>query len=152
MKKSWLWSMLAAAAVVLLAGCESKEVKTVKNGVLGIDKSRTVEQALAAKLDDLKWEKFVNDKNQTVVKASGVWKDENTISFNNPKNFYRTFTIVKPGKKVEVYFVMNHDGTFAFLGGKFFGDAKDLGDGYDSEVWHYKLENLRGGFLGVLYD
>lgn len=75
MKKNLLWSMFAAAAVVLLAGCGSKEVKTVKNGVLGIDKSRTVEQMLSAKLADLQWKSFSSTDNRRVVEVSGIWKD-----------------------------------------------------------------------------
>ena len=140
MKKSWLWSMFAAAAV-LLAGCEAKEVKTVKSGVLGIDKSRTVEQAFSAKLGDLKWKKFVNDKNQTIVKASGVWKDKNTISW---RPYGEEEIIVAPGFFVEVCFVMNRDGTFTFESGKFFKET--------TVVKSADLGKLRGGFLGVLYD
>ena len=141
MKKNRLWSMFAAAAVVLLAGCEAKEVKAVKGGVLGIDKSRTVEQVLSAKLGDLKWKKIVNDKNQTIVKASGVWKDKNTISY---KPYGVETTIVAPGFFVEVCFCMNVDGTFQFQSGKFFREG--------TVVTSEDLYRLRGGFLGVLYD
>jgi len=148
MKKSLL-AMFAAAAV-LLAGCEAKEVKTVKNGVLGIDKSRTVEQALAAKLDDMKWKK-INEKNRTIVKVTGKWKDKKNAVYymvNGIKYF-----IVRPGSNVEVCFAMNPDGTFSFNSGKFSRAEGGLGLEVigGSEVKHDDLNNLRGGFLGVLY-
>ena len=165
MKKNRLWSMVVAVAVVLLAGCGDKEIKTVKNGVLGIDKSRTVEQALSAKLKDLKWEKFVNDKNQTIVKASGVWTKP-TVSYNSTISYsvlytktntvgteYYKIVVVKPGNKVEVCFVINPDGTFTFNSGKVYSDSADLGfKCHKKSVDDSDLKDLRGGFLGVLYD
>ena len=158
MKKCLMMLSVAALAVAMLAGCGDKDIKTVKNGVLGIDKSRTVEQALSANLEDLKWEKFVNKRNQGVVKASGIWKGDE-LSFQKEYSYNRwkrTFTIVKPGKKVDVYFVINRDGSFAFATGEISGDAKNLGffeekDGQD-KVTPDDLGTLRGGFLGVLYN
>jgi len=143
------FSMLitAAAMVLMLAGCGDKDIKTVKNGVLGIDKSRTVEQALSANLEDLKWEKFVNKKNQTMVKVSGVWKSDG-LAFDGG------FTIVKPGKQVEAYFIINRDGSFSFADGKVTSATNDLGYvgfGGKNIVEPYNLRNLEGGFLGVLY-
>lgn len=149
MKKSWMWSAVTAAAIILLAGCEAKEVKTVRSGVLGIDKSRTVEQALAAKLDDMKWTK-INENNHIIVKVTGKWKDKNTVYYmvNGIKYF-----IVKPGSNVEVCFAMNPDGTFSFNSGKFSRAEGDLGLEVIGrrEVKHDDLDKLRGGFLGVLY-
>jgi len=156
MKKN-LWMMIfTVAAAILLAGCEAKEVKLVKNGVLAIDKSRTVEQALSAKLDDLNWEKFVNEQKKTIVKATGIWTNKNTISYYRPTSVGGPafeYVIVRPGTNVEVCFVINLDGTFAFHSGKFSGGGKLGYDDYGAEsVKDTDLYRLSGGFLGVLYD
>ena len=154
---------VATLAVAMLAGCgdkEIKEIKTVKNGVLEIDKSRTVEQALSSNLDDLRWEKFVNKRNQSAVKASGIWKGDE-LSFqkeysNRYGRWLGKFIVVKPGKKVDVYFVINLDGSFAFATGEISSDATDLGfteviDGAQAKITPEDLKTLKGGFLGVLY-
>ncbi|MBP5530929.1 MAG: hypothetical protein J6Y54_02720 [Lentisphaeria bacterium] len=134
---------------VEILGFGHPELMAVKNGTLGIDKSRTVEQALSANLKDLKWETFVNKRNQIVVKASGVWKNSG-LSFNRD---FSDFTIVKPGKQVEAYFIINRDGSFSFDEGKVISNSKDLGpDGWrQNVVTPDDLKKLRGGFLSVLY-
>ena len=135
------------------------EVMTVKRGVLGIDASRTVADALSSNLDDLKWEYYLNKRNQGVVKATGIWKGD-TLSFEKEYSYnrwMRTFTVVKPGKKVDVYFVLNRDGSFAFATGEISSNAKDLGfltepdDGLVDKVTPEDLKTLKGGFLAVLY-
>ena len=62
--------------VVGIIGFGYPEIVTVKNGVLNTDKTRTVEQMLSAKLDNLQWKCFVSTENRRVVEVSGVWKDK----------------------------------------------------------------------------
>ena len=73
MKKCML-AMAVALIGLFVAGCGDPNIDTVKKGVLGVDKTRTVEQLLGAKLDDMKWNTFTSDDNRTVVEVIGVWK------------------------------------------------------------------------------
>ena len=74
MKKCML-GMFAALVALFVAGCGDSNVDLVKNGTLGIDQTRTVEQVLGAKLNNMKWKSFTSDDNSTVVEVTGIWKD-----------------------------------------------------------------------------
>ena len=154
--------------VVEILGFGYPALMLVKNGILEFDTSRTVGEALTANLDDLKWEVFVNRRSQIVVKASGVWKNGG-LSFNGHNSGWsnsvlpRPFTVVKPGNRVEAYFIINRNGSFSFGDGKIISATKDLGYDYnfgDGPEWSHdvvtaellEINRLKGGFLSVLYN
>ena len=155
---------------VEIVGFGYPALMVVKNGILKFDNSRTVGEALTANLDDLKWEVFVNRRNQIVVKAAGVWKSGG-LSFSESTNgvgYHEIpFTVVKPGNQVEAYFIINRNGSFSFGYGKIISSTKDLGvnrrkmfgddkfsEGDRDVVTSDELEKrrLKGGFLSVLYN
>jgi uncharacterized lipoprotein YehR (DUF1307 family) len=74
MKKCML-GMFAALVALFVAGCGDTNVDLVKNGILEIDETRTVEQLLGAKLNNMKWKSFKGDDNRTIVEVTGIWKD-----------------------------------------------------------------------------
>lgn len=67
---------VASLAIFFMCGCADSDIQGVKNGVLSLDNTRTVEAALNAVMKDVKWRKFVSDSNSTVVEVTGVWKDD----------------------------------------------------------------------------
>ena len=119
MKKNLWMVIFAVAAAILLAGCEAKEVKLVKNGVLDRDKTRTVEQMLSAKLDNLRWKTFLSNGNRRVVEVSGTWKDKQyrEMAQNVKKDSFEYFLVSEmiplwpfDGDKVTLQFVIHADG------------------------------------------
>ena len=127
----------------------------MKKGYFPFDRSRTVEEALSSNIDKLKWSKYTSKKNRTIVKADGVWKGKPV--------FYRTgiltYAIVRPGNKVEVFFVVNRDGSFSFYSGKVTSNSKNLGFLEDENTGEtdvvksreLKTMGVKNGFLGVMY-
>lgn len=70
--------MMAAALMCgagFLVGC-ADDVDLVKDGVWDGDETRTVEQMLSSKLDDLQWKSFESKDNRRIVEVTGVWKDK----------------------------------------------------------------------------
>ena len=70
--------MLFAAvfAAFIMCGCADSDIEGVKNGVLSLDNTRTVEDAVDAVMKNVKWRKFVSDSNSTIVEVTGVWTDD----------------------------------------------------------------------------
>ena len=101
--------------VVGIIGFGYPEIRLVKNGVLGIDKTRTVEQMLSAKLNNLRWKSFSSSDNRRVVEVNGIWAWK-----------YEKYKMVEwfpcDGDKVKLQFVIHVDGrNFNFA----YGDIRD---------------------------
>lgn len=76
MKKILISLAGAVTAAMVLTGCGDSQIEAVKNGSLGIDNSRTIEQAFSANLKSIRWRKFTTEDNRTVVEAVGIWKSK----------------------------------------------------------------------------
>lgn len=76
MKKILILLVGAVTVATVLTGCGDSQLEAVKNGYLGIDNSRTIEQAFSANLKNIRWRKFTTENNQTIVEAVGVWKSK----------------------------------------------------------------------------
>jgi len=129
MKKNLWMVIFAVTAVVLLAGCEAKEVRLVKNGVMNRDKTRTVEQMLSAKLDNLRWKSFLSAGNRRVVEVSGTWKDKQyrEMAQDFKEGSIEVIFALLPfdGDKMTLQFVIHADGKrFDFAYGEI-RDAKN---------------------------
>ena len=115
--------MLAVAVALIglfVAGCGNPNIDTVKKGVLGVDKTRTVEQLLGAKLDNMKWNTFTSDDNRTVVEVIGVWKDSQYRS-----SFIKRWESMFPwdGDTLRLQFIIHADGeNFEFCYGEILGE------------------------------
>ena len=154
------WELISGLATILLVavglywyfGVYQSDIAKVKRGIYKFDRSRTVGEAFSANLKDLKWTKYTDKKKHTVVKAAGTWKSD--MLYFSPGII--PFVIVRPGNRVEAYFVMTRNGGFRFSGGKVISDSKDLGFGgaSDDTVTSKMLDfmKLENGFLGVLYN
>ena len=153
------WELISGLGPLLLIAAGAywyfciyqSDIAKVKRGIYNFDRSRTVEEAFSANLRDLKWTTYTSKKKQTVVKAVGIWKSD--MRYFSPGII--PFVIVRPGNRVEVYFVMNRDGSFSFHSGKVISASKDLGFGGDSDdtvtSGQLKFMKLKDGFLGVMY-
>lgn len=117
------------AIIFFVAGCGDTNVAMVKDGILTIDKSRTVEQLLQARLNDLSWTSFQTDDKKTVVEVTGTWKDatfqktlEQAKKSNEPMAqalLVMLKLLPMPGDRVLIQFVINADGeTFEFQHGR----------------------------------
>lgn len=54
----------------------SNKLLEVKNAVFTLDRSRTLEEAFASQMDNLKWRYFTNNLGQKVVEVVGKWKND----------------------------------------------------------------------------
>ena len=124
--KLMLAAAVAAGTMIATVGCGDSQIKLVKNGILELDKSRSIQTALDARCSSVKWEKYKNNNGQTLVHAEGVWKDTQfkTILEKNPNLRQARSMLINayasqggkyqdpylfPGDKVNIYFIINVD-------------------------------------------
>ena len=51
-------------------------IEIVKNYVLLMDQSRTIEAAFSAQLDNMRWRKFADEDNHIIVEVVGIWNND----------------------------------------------------------------------------
>lgn len=108
---------------------ESQEVTSVKNAILGYDKSRTIETALKARCSSLEWKSGVSDDGRKFVEVYGVWKDtamkhgiETRKVLPNAPYWYESYAknvSLLPDDIIHVQFLLNADGTIELYYGAF---------------------------------
>lgn len=166
--------------VLLLAGCaDSKKISMVKNGILELDKSRTVKQAFQSKLSSMKWRVFHTQNNKTVVEVSGVWKSDKhreglekaKADLKDPNEMKKldpfeqsmlkasveraeklAFSIPYAGDQVLVQFIINADDTFIFVYGELQdkdGNIKRSKNGLEATTSSFYSHH---DFLGMMYE
>ena len=112
--KIMLAAAVAVGTVFMVTGCGDSTISMVKDGVLELDKTRTIGTVLTLKSSSVKWEKYVKD-GQTIVHASCVWKDPAFVDIAKRYPFTAA-GLPLPEESVDVYFVIDADGQSFELG------------------------------------
>ncbi len=100
-------------------------IETVKNTVFQLDDTRTLEEALASQMSNIRWRVFQSKENRTIVEVVGIWKSEKFKPSNDAPQNLLVFALttgaqqilqICPQKDEEVMaqFVITKDGNVRF--------------------------------------